>query len=256
MAVKLTSEKVMVKDNTDRVKSAESTLVQQANQIALKVSEESFNALAGRVTSAEASLTVQANEIAAKVSQSNFNALSERVSTAESTITQQADQITSKVSVADFNGNTIASKINQTATTIKLQASKITLEGIITANSNFKVLADGSIEAKNAKLSGAITATRMVSPSGAAYFGEIGVSGGKAGMGLYDTNYNSKAYFKVEELKEETGFNGFNIYDELGQLRISIRRLTTRIFGPTGETWIWLSPNSVTINSPNKQETW
>ena len=216
----------MVKDNTDRVKNAEALLKVQAAEIAAKVANTTFNALAQTVYENEAEIVIQAGNIASKVSQTNYN------------------------------GETIASLINQAANEVKILANKITLEGIITANSNFKVLADGSIEAKNAKLSGSITATKMVAPSGAAYFGEIGVSGGKAGMGLYDTNYNSKAYFKVEELQEESGFNGFNIYDELGQLRISIRRLTTRIFGPTGDTWIWLSPNSVTINSPNKQETW
>lgn len=56
------------------------------------------------------------------------------------------------------NGETIVSKINQTADTIAIAASHIRLEGIVTANSNFKVNLDGSIEAENGKFNGHIYA--------------------------------------------------------------------------------------------------
>lgn len=56
------------------------------------------------------------------------------------------------------NGETIVSKINQTADTIAIAASHIRLEGIVTANSNFKVNLDGSIEAKNGNFNGHIYA--------------------------------------------------------------------------------------------------
>ncbi|MDU3244660.1 MAG: tail fiber domain-containing protein, partial [Clostridiales bacterium] len=39
----------------------------------------------------------------------------------------------------------------------KIQAKNITLDGIVTANSNFKILADGSVEAVNGKFSGKVT---------------------------------------------------------------------------------------------------
>lgn len=42
---------------------------------------------------------------------------------------------------------------------IRLKATQITLEGIVTANGNFKILSDGSIEATNANISGKINAT-------------------------------------------------------------------------------------------------
>lgn len=42
---------------------------------------------------------------------------------------------------------------------IKLKASQITLEGLVTANTNFKILSDGSIEATNANITGKINAT-------------------------------------------------------------------------------------------------
>jgi len=60
----------------------------------------------------------------------------------------------------------IISKINQTAEAIKIQASKIKLEGLVTANSNFKILTDGSIEAKNATISGTITSSAVTVTGG------------------------------------------------------------------------------------------
>lgn len=50
----------------------------------------------------------------------------------------------------------IISCINQTAEEITIQANKISLEGLITANGGFKVLEDGSVETINGKFSGAI----------------------------------------------------------------------------------------------------
>lgn len=67
-------------------------------------------------------------------------------------------QISQKVSQTDYTGATIVSKINQTASTVTISAQHIKLEGIVTANSNFKVLTDGSIECKNATISGTVTA--------------------------------------------------------------------------------------------------
>lgn len=64
----------------------------------------------------------------------------------ESTISQQAKEIESKVSKTDYTGEEIASLINQTAENIKIIAKHISLEGVVTANDNFKILEDGSIE--------------------------------------------------------------------------------------------------------------
>lgn len=57
------------------------------------------------------------------------------------------------VSIEEDDGN------GGTKSVIKLTADNIQLEGLITANENFKVLADGSIEAKNGKFIGTIDAT-------------------------------------------------------------------------------------------------
>lgn len=51
----------------------------------------------------------------------------------------------------------VIDKINNSPEEVSIQADKIKLEGLVTANSNFKILQDGSIESKNAKFSGDVT---------------------------------------------------------------------------------------------------
>lgn len=77
-----------------------------------------------------------------------------RIDTAEASIKVHADEIKLKV-----NKNGIVSAINQASESIKIQASKISLEGLTTINNLFKVNTDGSIEAINAVISGKITAS-------------------------------------------------------------------------------------------------
>lgn len=70
----------------------------------------------------------------------------------ESKISQQAKEIESKVSKTDYTGEEIASLINQTAENIKIIAEHISLEGTVTANGNFKINEDGSVEINSGKL--------------------------------------------------------------------------------------------------------
>ncbi len=67
-------------------------------------------------------------------------------------ITVNATNIESKVSETDFTGATIASKINQSASTVEIEADHINLNGAVSANNNFKVNTDGTIEAKGATI--------------------------------------------------------------------------------------------------------
>lgn len=53
----------------------------------------------------------------------------------QSQISQNAENISLKVSQSDYNGNTIASLINQTATTVDIEASHINLTGAVTISS-------------------------------------------------------------------------------------------------------------------------
>lgn len=55
----------------------------------------------------------------------------------------------------------VISSINQSAETVAIKASKIKLEGLVTANKNFQVLTDGSIVAKNGTFTGSITGSKI-----------------------------------------------------------------------------------------------
>ena len=87
-----------------------------------------------------------------------------------SDITQTSEEINLEVS-KKVDENEIIASINLTSEEAKINASKITLEGIVTANQNFKVLLDGSIEAKNGTFSGDITSNNAVITGGSLTIG-------------------------------------------------------------------------------------
>lgn len=98
--------------------------------------------------------------------ENDISQIETRITSAEQKITDDAIVSTVRKSTLyknDLNGKVnsteIISTINQTAEAIKIQASKIKLEGLVTANSYFKILTNGSIEAVNGKFTGTITAT-------------------------------------------------------------------------------------------------
>jgi hypothetical protein len=70
-----------------------------------------------------------------------------------SLITQKNNELETKIS-KKVGKDEVISSINQTPESVKLNASKIQLEGVVTANGNFKILKDGSIETKNATING------------------------------------------------------------------------------------------------------
>ena len=61
----------------------------------------------------------------------------------KSQIKQTAEEISTKVTKGE-----VISEINQSADGVKIKGEKISLEGTVTANDNFKISKDGSIEAK------------------------------------------------------------------------------------------------------------
>ena len=77
----------------------------------------------GDVSGNTASIVVNSDAITSIVSDVSGNA---------SSITQNADNINLRVEKTDYDGNTIASLINQTATTIDISANKINLNGVVT----------------------------------------------------------------------------------------------------------------------------
>jgi hypothetical protein len=141
--------------------------------------------------------------------------------------------------------NEIVSKINLTPEAIKIQASKISLEGLVTVNNNFKVLEDGSIEGTNAKMSGTISATKIVSPSNGAYYGEIGSVGGFVGLALYDTTLQAEAYFEVLE----NALGSFYIRDKNNINRISAEGAATNLYDEDGNKQIALANGNTVIQN-------
>ena len=107
------------------------------------------NALNIRVTANETAISQKADSVTVSAMQTY---LEENVAS-KAELQVKADEITSEVNKKVGNDE-IISKINQSAEGVSIKANKIALEGIITANENFKVLTDGSIEAKNGKFTG------------------------------------------------------------------------------------------------------
>lgn len=96
-----------------------------------------------------------------------------------------ADNISQKVS----RGNVI-SEINQTAEMIKILAERIALEGLVTANDNFKILPDGSMEAKNGSFSGTVTGTTI---NGSVINGTE-INGGEINGAVFSTQPTEQEY--------------------------------------------------------------
>lgn len=88
-----------------------------------------------------------------------------------------------------------------TKTVIKLTADNIKLEGLVTANQNFKIREDGSIEAVNGKFTGEINAQT-------GYIGGFIVNNGHIGVGAVTYNADGEP-----EVKDDT--NGLFLYDSM-----------------------------------------
>lgn len=87
---------------------------------------------AGRITTAETSIQQQANQIALKASQTSLDTLSGRVTTAEANINLLSDEIDLRV---EKDG--VISSINQSAETIRIAASKIHIDGSVTFSNGY-----------------------------------------------------------------------------------------------------------------------
>ena len=149
-----------------RVTTAESTIVQQGNSIALKATQTDLDAAKSRLTTAEGTLTVQAGQIASKVAQTDFNAVNTRLGTAESTIVQQATSIASKVAQADFNA--VNTRLGTAESTIVQQATDITSKvATTTYNTGIAAKEDSIVKATTAPahLNGKLWLNTSVTPN-------------------------------------------------------------------------------------------
>lgn len=76
----------------------------------------------------------------------------------KSAIKLQSDSISLEVS-KKVGKNEVISEVNQSAEAVRIKANKLDINGTVSANENFKILEDGSMEAKNGNFSGEINAT-------------------------------------------------------------------------------------------------
>ncbi|MDF2538000.1 MAG: p20 [Herbinix sp.] len=104
------------------------------------------NEVAADLVTAKASITQNANAITAEVS---------RATGQENILIGQIDILAGNITLK-VSSNQVIAAINLSPEEVKISANKITLEGVITANNNFKINLDGSIEAVNAKFSGLV----------------------------------------------------------------------------------------------------
>lgn len=113
--------------------------------ITLAVSSSEYqdiNGVLSAITQARASITLNSQLIELKVSKDSI----------VSTINQSAEAVKINANKIELTGNGIIDILNTGTTTIN--APRINLNGVVTANENFKILTDGSMVAQNGLFNG------------------------------------------------------------------------------------------------------
>lgn len=164
-----------------------------------------------RITVAEGSITSEVSR--AKNAESSLS----------SRITQTETSISSKVSKGD-----IASSINQTAQSVKINASKINFNGLVTANTYFKINTDGSFAAKKGTI------------------GNFTVTSGKITTGYATLSMRSHAFIFNGGLEIHTGTSTFSDGSDAFKV-FNLSHVTSgghMVFASDGATVAYLSSSS------------
>lgn len=151
------------KDAADKLKSYSTT--EQMNA-AIKIATDGITSNVSKtyvtqttydagISSAKTDATNKANAAEKNAKDATANSLKSYSTTEQmnSVIKQKADSIETEVS-KKVGSTEIISKINQSPESVAINASKISLNGAVTANSNFKINTDGSAETKALKITG------------------------------------------------------------------------------------------------------
>ena len=163
-------------------------------------------------------ITVAENSITSEVSRAKGaeSALSSR-------ITQTETEIESKVSAGE-----IASSINQTAQSVKINASKINFNGLVTANTYFKINTDGSFAAKKGTI------------------GNFTVTNGEITTGYATLSMRSHAFIFDGGLEIRTGTSTFSDGSDAFKV-FNLSHVTSgghMVFARDGATVAYLSSSS------------
>ena len=163
-------------------------------------------------------ITVAENSITSEVSRAKG-----AESTLSSRITQTETEIESKVSAGE-----IASSINQTAQSVKINASKIDFNGLVTANTYFKINTDGSFAAKKGTI------------------GNFTVTSGKITTGYATLSMRSHAFIFNGGLEIYTGTSTFSDGSDAFKV-FNLSHVTSgghMVFASDGATVAYLSSSS------------
>lgn len=163
-------------------------------------------------------ITVAENSITSEVSRAKG-----AESTLSSRITQTETEIESKVSAGE-----IASSINQTAQSVKINASKINFNGLVTANTYFKINTDGSFAAKEGTI------------------GNFTVTNGKITTGYATLSMRSHAFIFDGGLEIRTGTSTFSDGSDAFKV-FNLSHVTSgghMVFARDGATVAYLSSSS------------
>lgn len=163
-------------------------------------------------------ITVAENSITSEVSRAKG-----AESTLSSRITQTETEIESKVSAGE-----IASSINQTAQSVKISASKINFNGLVTANTYFKINTDGSFAAKEGTI------------------GNFTVTSGKITTGYATLSMRSHAFIFDGGLEIHTGTSTFSDGSDAFKV-FNLSHVTSgghMVFARDGATVAYLSSSS------------
>jgi hypothetical protein len=163
-------------------------------------------------------ITVAENSITSEVSRAKG-----AESTLSSRITQTETEIESKVSAGE-----IASSINQTAQSVKINASKINFNGLVTANTYFKINTDGSFAAEKGTI------------------GNFTVTSGKITTGYATLSMRSHAFIFDGGLEIHTGTSTFSDGSDAFKV-FNLSHVTSgghMVFARDGATVAYLSSSS------------
>lgn len=121
----------------------------------ITASKEEINLGVSKTYETKTTVTEKCNTAESNANKATDEKLTEYSTTEQmqSAIKVKADAIESTVS-EKVGSNEIISKINQSAEGVSIKAEKISLNGAVTANSNFKINTDGSAETKALKITG------------------------------------------------------------------------------------------------------
>lgn len=177
----------------------------------ISVAKAQADAAISRITVAEGSITSEVSR--AKEAESGLS----------SRITQTETSISSKVSKGD-----IASSINQTAQSVKINASKINFNGLVTANTYFKINTDGSFAAKKGTI------------------GNFTVTSGKITTGYATLSMRSHAFIFNGGLEIHAGTSTFSDGSDAFKV-FNLSHVTSgghMVFASDGATVAYLSSSS------------